>query len=113
MNKFSNYHKSALSIETYLFPKDHQNIYSNTLFNFKYNFFILLLISIVSCGHCGLVAYSTEYEGKDRSHYTYKLENFKDIWMHMFLWAFLSIFLVHALASAIALATLRRHKYGR
>ncbi|KAL7636916.1 UNVERIFIED_CONTAM: hypothetical protein RMT77_012674 [Armadillidium vulgare] len=75
--------------------------------------FFALCFTLLSCGQCGLVAYSTELEQKDSPHYTYSLDTFQDVWMYMFLWAFSTIFLVHVLASTIALATLRKHKYGR
>lgn len=88
----------------------------NNTFNYNVansTLFIILCFALLSCGDCGLVAYSTELEQKDSPHYTYSLDTFQDVWMYMFLWAFSTIFLVHVLASTIALATLRKHKYGR
>ncbi|XP_049808145.1 uncharacterized protein LOC126251639 isoform X2 [Schistocerca nitens] len=40
------------------------------------------------------------------------LNTFAEMWYHVFLWALLSSVFVHAVAAAIAFATLRKHIYG-
>ena len=61
-----------------------------------------------------LVAYNTAL---DQQPHDYSEEDnlitFQEIWKFTFLWAFITTFLVHILATIIALATLRKHKYGR
>ncbi|XP_046993186.1 transmembrane protein 170A [Schistocerca americana] len=41
------------------------------------------------------------------------LNTFAEMWYHVFLWALLSSVFVHAVAAAIAFATLRKHIYGK
>ncbi|XP_063236540.1 transmembrane protein 170A [Bacillus rossius redtenbacheri] len=41
------------------------------------------------------------------------LNTFGEMWYQMFLWALFSSLFVHALAAAIAFATLRKHRFGK
>ena len=87
----------------------------NFLKNMNTNLFcyVSLLSNLIYGSSCGLVAYSTELDRRDNLLYSFPLESYQDIWKSMFFWSFFSIFIVHILASIIATATLRKHKYGR
>ena len=59
-----------------------------------------------------LVAFSTKYQGSQIYGST-PLTGFLEIWQQTFMWSSISIVAVHCLATIIAFATLRKHKYGR
>ncbi|XP_037926524.1 transmembrane protein 170A [Hermetia illucens] len=42
-----------------------------------------------------------------------RLNTFREMWYHIFLWAFFSSVFVHTCAALIAFVTLRKHKFGR
>lgn len=42
-----------------------------------------------------------------------KLDNFAEMWFHVFLWSFSSYFFFHLITAVIAFASLRKHKVAR
>lgn len=42
-----------------------------------------------------------------------RLNTFREMWYHIFLWLFFSSIFVHTCAALVAFVTLRKHKFGR
>ncbi|KNC29708.1 hypothetical protein FF38_03039 [Lucilia cuprina] len=42
-----------------------------------------------------------------------RLDNFREMWYHIFLWALFSSIFIHTCAALVAFVTLRKHKFGR
>ncbi|XP_023177773.1 transmembrane protein 170A [Drosophila hydei] len=42
-----------------------------------------------------------------------RLNTFREMWYHVFLWALFSSIFIHTCAALVAFVTLRRHKFGR
>ncbi|EDW09215.1 hypothetical protein AWZ03_006503 [Drosophila navojoa] len=42
-----------------------------------------------------------------------RLNTFREMWYHIFLWALFSSIFIHTCAALVAFVTLRRHKFGR
>lgn len=91
----------------------YRHINVNMLFSVKCQFLFCLTASLLSLCQSGLVAYSTELDRKENAPYSVPLNTYQEIWQIMFRWAFFSVFIAHILASTLATATLRKHKYGR
>ncbi|XP_017054408.1 transmembrane protein 170B [Drosophila ficusphila] len=42
-----------------------------------------------------------------------RLNTFREMWYHVFLWALFSSIFIHTCAAVVAFVTLRKHKFGR